>query len=167
MVFWRKQSVKSLMQNFWQKKKGCSFLISKIFDIRSTLYLVNPSLWTNALKCISIFFKTVQKACGHMRVIDFNHYGQYFFLSISRWFKSGVFQRYCGVFSRCERCYLFLKGCNSGASRIISWEEVVSCLAHSKEHLKTSLAEYWGWGGAGGGGGGYTVGQITSRTIIR
>ena len=148
MVFWRKQSVKSMMQNFWQKKKGHILLISKIFDIRSTLYLVHPSLWTSASKSISTFFKTVQKACGHMRIIDFNHDNFNFF--ISRWFKSGGFQRHCGDFSRCERRYPYAKGCNSGASQRISWKEVVSCLAHSKEHFKPSLAEYCGKGGGGG-----------------
>ena len=35
-------------------------------------------------------------------------------------------------------------------------------MAHSKEHFKTNLAEYWGWGG-GWGGGGCMVGQFTSR----
>ena len=59
-------------------------------------------------------------------------------------------------FSRCERPYV--KGCNSGASQKISWEQLVTCLAHCKEHSETSLAEYWGrWG--------CTVGQVTSRTI--
>ena len=42
---------------------------------------------------------------------------------------------------------LTLKGCNSGASQKILWEQVVTCSAHSKEHFKTNLAEYWGGGG--------------------
>ena len=36
----------------------------------------------------------------------------------------------------------YVKGCNSGASQKISWEQLVTCLTHSKEHCKTSLAEY-------------------------
>ena len=41
----------------------------------------------------------------------------------------------------------YVKGCSSGASQKISWEQVVTCLAHSTEHSKTSLAEYHpgGW----------------------
>ena len=39
--------------------------------------------------------------------------------------------------------YPYVKGCNSGASQKISREEVVTCLAHSKERFKPSLAEYW------------------------
>ena len=40
-------------------------------------------------------------------------------------------------------------------------------MAHSKEHSKTSLAEYWGGGGGGGNGwrGECTVGQAPSRTM--
>ena len=72
---------------------------------------------------------------------------------ISRWFNSGGFQPRFGVFSGCERRYPYVKGCNSGAYQKISWEQHVTCLAHSKEDFKTCLAEYWGWGGGGGGRG--------------
>ena len=51
---------------------------------------------------------------------------------------------------------LTLKGCNSGASQKILWKQNVTCLAHSKKHFKTNLAENWG--------GGCTVGQVTFRT---
>ena len=37
-----------------------------------------------------------------------------------------------------------LKGCNSGASQKISWEQLVTCSAHSKEHFTTSLADTGG-----------------------
>ena len=50
-------------------------------------------------------------------------------------------------------------------------EQVVTCSAHSNEHFKTNLAEYWGGGGKRGGGRvvgkGCTIGQVTSRTIAR
>ena len=32
----------------------------------------------------------------------------------------------------------------TGASQKISWEQLVTCLAHSKEYFKTSLAAYRG-----------------------
>ena len=143
------------MQNFWQKKKGHIFFISKIFHIRSTLYLVKPSLWTSASQYFdSVCFRQCRRRLN-----------TYSFLTliiksnkkcISRWFNSGVFQPCSGVFSRCERRYPNVKGCNSGASQKISREQVVTCLAHSKEHFKPILAEYWG--------GGCTVYQVTSRT---
>ena len=42
-----------------------------------------------------------------------------------------------------------LKGCNSGASQKISWEQLATCSAHSKEHFTTSLADTGGgWVGA-------------------
>ena len=72
-------------------------------------------------------------------------------------FKSDVFEPHFGAYSRCERRYPYIKGCNSGASQKILWKQIVTCLAHSKERFKTNLAEYWG-------GGGCTVGQVTSRT---
>ena len=60
--------------------------------------------------------------------------------------KSGVFQPRFGVYSRCQRQYPYIKGWNSGASQRILSEQVVMCLAHSKERFKTSFVEYWGWG---------------------
>ena len=74
---------------------------------------------------------------------------------ISRWFNSGNFPRRFGVFSCCERRYPYVKVCNSAASQKISWEDLITYYAHSKEHFKTNLAEYCGW---------CTVGQVTSRT---
>ena len=68
------------------------------------------------------------------------------------WFNSGGFQPRLGR----ERRYPYVKGCIFGASQKISWEQLVTCLAHSKEHCKTSLAEYWGRGAP--------VGHVTSRT---
>ena len=38
--------------------------------------------------------------------------------------------------------------CAHGVSQKCSWEQLVTYLGHSKEHCKTSLAEYWGVGGA-------------------
>ena len=98
------------------------------------------------------------------------------------WFNSGGFPPCFGIFSPCERvCQIryklfprkllgctkgtaldinpYVKGCTLGASQKFSWEQLVTYLAHSKEHCKTSLAEYWGWGG-----GGCAVGQVTSWT---
>ena len=67
-----------------------------------------------------------------------------------------------GVFSRCERRYPSVNGCNSGACQKISWEQVVMRLARSKEHFKSST------GGGGGGGGGVLHGsQVISRAIDR
>ena len=56
------------------------------------------------------------------------------------WFNSDGFQPRLGR----ERRYPYVKGCVFGTSQKISWEQLVTCLAHSKEHCKTSLAEYWG-----------------------
>ena len=50
------------------------------------------------------------------------------------WFNSGGFQPRLGR----ERQYPYVKGCIFGASQKISWEQLVTCLAHSKEHCKTS-----------------------------
>ncbi len=99
----------------------------------------------------------MQKALRHTVIIDFSHYVQRKLLFW--WFKSGVFEPHFGAYSRCERRYPYIKGCNSGASQKILWEQVVTCSGHSKEHFKTNLAEYWG-------GGGCTVGQVTSRTTV-
>ena len=60
------------------------------------------------------------------------------------WFKSDVFERHFGAYSRYERRYPYIKGCNSGASQKILWEQVVTCSAHFTENFKTNLAEYWG-----------------------
>ena len=47
------------------------------------------------------------------------------------------------------------------------WEQLVSCLAHPKEHFKTSLNEYWeGWGGGGRWGGEWMVRKVISRTKL-
>ena len=83
----------------------------------------------------------MQKALRHTVIIDFSHYVQRKLLFW--WFKSGVFELHFGAYSRCERRYPYMKGCNSGASQQILWEQVVTCSAHSKEHFKTNLAEYW------------------------
>ena len=45
------------------------------------------------------------------------------------------------------------------AVTLVRPEQVVTCSAHSNEHFKTNLAEYWGEGGC-------TVGQVTSRTTL-
>ena len=97
----------------------------------------------------------MQKALRHTVIIDFSHCVKRKLLF--RWFKSGVFQPHFGAYSRCDRRYPYIKGRNSGASQKILWEQVVTCSAHSKEHFKTNLAEYWRRGGC-------TVGQVTSRT---
>ena len=84
---------------------------------------------------------------------------------ISRWFNSGdfstAFWRLQSAW-KTDRQYPYVKGGNSGASQMLSWEQLVTCLAHSNEHFNTSLAEYWCGGGEGGG---CTVGQVTSLTI--
>ena len=98
----------------------------------------------------------MQKALRHTVIIDFSHYVQQKLLF--RRFKSGVFQPHFGAYSRCERRYPYIKGCNSGASQKILWKQVVTCSAHSTEHFKTNLAEYRGEGDC-------TVGQIIFRTI--
>ena len=69
----------------------------------------------------------------------------YWFYSLSSitnkwWFKSASF----GAYSRRERRYPYVKGCNSGATKHILWEQIVTCPAHSKEHFTTSLAKYLG-----------------------
>ena len=48
VALWCKESVNSMIQNFWQKKEINIFLISKIFHMTSTLCLVKPSLWATA-----------------------------------------------------------------------------------------------------------------------
>ena len=98
----------------------------------------------------------MQKVLRHTVIIEFSHYVQRKLLFL--WFKLGVFEPHFGAYSRCERRYPYVKGCNSGASQKILWEQVVTCSGHSKKHFITNLAEYWG------GGGVCTVGQITSRT---
>ena len=95
----------------------------------------------------------MQKSLRHTVVIDFSHYVQRKLLFW--WFKSGVFEPRFGAYSRRERRYPYIKGCNSGTSQKILWEQIVTCSEHSKEHFKTNLAEYWE---------GCTVGQVTSRT---
>ena len=62
----------------------------------------------------------------------------------------GDFEPHFGAYSRCERRYPYIKGCNSGASQKILWEQTVTCSGHVKEHFKTNLAEYWGGGGVHG-----------------
>ena len=79
----------------------------------------------------------MQKALRHTVIIDFSDYVQRKLLF--RWFKSGVFQLHVGAYSRCERRYPYIKGCIS-----VFLEQVVTCLAYSKKHFKTNLAEYWG-----------------------
>ena len=96
----------------------------------------------------------MQKAWRQTVIIKFSHYvkRKLLFGDLSQVF---VFEPHFGAYSRRERRYPYIKGCNSGASQKILWEQVVTCSAHSKEHFKTNLAEYWE---------GCTVGQVTSRT---
>ena len=119
-AFWSKESVKGVIQNFWQKKKGHIFFISKIFHITSTLCLVKPSLWTSA----SPYFDSVcSRQCR--RHLD-THSLLILIIMFNRkkwWLNSGGFQPCFGVFSRCERRY----PCNSGTSQKISWEQLVTC----------------------------------------
>ena len=76
--------------------------------------------------------------------------------------KSDVFQPRFGVFSRCERRYPYVKGCNSGASQKNLEKQVVTCSAHFKEHVKTSLDDT---GVEGMEERKCTVGQDISRTM--
>ena len=84
----------------------------------------------------------MRKALRYIVIIDFSHYVQRKLLFW--WFKSGVFEPHFGAYSRRERRYPYIKGCDSDASQKILWEQVVTCSAHSKKHFKTNLVEYWG-----------------------
>ena len=145
------------MQIFWEKKKGQIFLIFVIFYKRKVPCLLKPSLWTSASSYFD--FVCFRQCRRHWDTLSlyFSHYVQWKLLS--RWFKSDVFQPHFGADSRRERRYPYIKGCNSGTSQKILWEQIVTCSEHSKEHFKTNLAEYWWLGG-----GGCTVGQVTSWT---
>ena len=55
-----------------------------------------------------------------------------------------------GVYSRCQRHYHYVKGCNSGASQRILSEQVVTCLVHSKELILPSTGREGAAGGVGG-----------------
>ena len=133
------------MQNYWEKLKGQIFLIFVIFHIRKVPCLLKPLLWTSASPYFdSVCFRQCKKHWDILSllilVIMFNK--SCFFW----WFKSGVFEPHFGAYSRCERQYPYIRGCNSGASQKILWKQVVTCSAHSKKHFKTNLAEYWGEG---------------------
>ena len=139
------------MQSFWEKLKGQIFLIFVIFHIRKVPCLLKLLLWTSASPYFNfVCFRQCKRHCDTLSllilVIMFNE--SCFFW----WFKSGVFEPHFGDYSLCKRRYPYIKGCNSGASQKILWKQIVTCSAHSKEHFKTNLAEYWG-------GGGCTVGR--------
>ena len=91
----------------------------------------------------------MQKAWRQTVIIKFSHYvkRKLLFGDLSQVF---VFEPHFGAYSRCKRRHPYIKGCNSGASQKILWEQVVTCLAHSKEHFKTNLAEYLEGGGVHG-----------------
>ena len=106
-----------------EKKKGHIFFVSKIFHNKSTLYLVKPSLWTNA----SPYFNSVYfRQCGSH--LDTHSLSNLIIPNNNKWFlgdSSQVFFNralHFGIFSRCERRHPYVKGCNSGASQKISWE---------------------------------------------
>ena len=131
------------MQSFWEKKKGHLFLIFVIFHIEKVPCLLKPLLWTSA----SPYFDSVSfRQCRrHWDTLSLLILGIMFNKSCFFWrFKSDVFEPHFGAYSRCERRYPYIKGCDSGASQKILWEQVVTCSGHSKEHFKTNLAEYWG-----------------------
>ena len=139
MTFWGTELMKSVVQNFWEKLKRQIFLIFVIFHIRKVPCLLKPSLWTSASPYFdSVCFRQCRKHWDTLSlltlVIMFNE--SCFFW----WFKSGVFEPHFGAFGRCEGRSLYTKGCNSGASQKILWEQVVTCSAHSKKHFKTNLA---------------------------
>jgi len=84
--------------------------------------------------------KFSRRSCTDANPRPFNHGSGILTTELS---PSGGFPSRFDVFSRCERRYPYVKGCNSGAFQTFSWEQLVTCLAHSKEPFKTSLAEYW------------------------
>ena len=141
MTFWSKELLKSVMQNFWEKLKGQIFLIFVIFHIRKVPCLRKPLLWTSA----SPYFNSVcfRQCRRHWDTLSLLSLVIILTKVVFLWFKSGVFEPHFGAYSRWERRYPYIKGCNSGASQKILWEQVVTCLGHSKEHFKTNLAEYW------------------------
>ena len=85
------------------------------------------------------------KTCGHTVIIDSNnHYDQ---------FKQNNLGDLIQVFFNCA--LVSSVGRKDGTLTLTAvtlvhpknfWEQVVTYLAHSKEHSKTSLAEYWGRG---------------------
>ena len=104
---------------------------------------LNHLLWTSASPYFdSVCFRQCRRHWDTLSLINFSHYVQRKLLFW--WFKSGVFEPHLGAYSLCERRDPYIKGCNSGASQKILWEQVVTCSGHSKEHFKTNLAEYWG-----------------------
>ena len=120
-----------------EKKKGHILFVSKTFHNKSTLYLVKPSLWTNASPYFSSILDTAEAIwTTHTRSLS-----NLIIPNNKRWFigdSSQVFFNralHFGIFSPCERRYPYVKGCNSGASQKISWEQVAMCLAHSTEQL--------------------------------
>ena len=146
MTFWSKELMKCVMQNFWEKTKGHTFLIFVIFHIRKVPCLLKSSLWTSASSYFeSVCFRQCRRHWDTMPLLILVIVQRKL---LFRWFKSGVFQPHFGAYSRCDRRYPYIRGCNSGASQKILWEQVVTCSAHSKKHFKTNLAEYRGRGGA-------------------
>ena len=147
MTFWSKELMKDVMQNFWEKLKGQIFLIFVIFHIRKVPCLLKPLLWTSASQYFeSVWFRQCRRhwdTLSLLILVIMLDKSCFFW-----WFNSGVFEPHFGVYSRCERRHPYIKGCNSGASQKILWEQIVTCSAHSKEHFKTNLAEYW-WEGEG------------------
>ena len=142
VTFQSKELMKGVIQNFWENLKEQIFLIFVIFHIRKVPYLLKPLLWTSASPYFNfVSFRQCKRHWDTLAllilVIMFNE--SCFFW----WFTSGVFEPHFGGYSRCERRYPYIKGCNSGASQKILWKQVVTCSAHSEEHFKTSLAEYW------------------------
>ena len=102
-----------------------------------------------------------------MLIIDFNHYGN------KKRFLGDLIQV---VFHRALASSVGVKD-GTLTSRDVTvwcipkdfWEQLLTCLAHPKEHFKTSLNEYWegcAGGGGGGGGGEWMVGKVTSRTKL-
>ena len=130
------------MRKFLEKKKEHIFRISIIFHTR-----IHYAYWNHHCEQvphhISVLF-VLEKALRHTIIIDSSHYVLRKLLFW--WINSDVFELHFGAYSRCERFYPYIKGCNSGASQKILWEQVVTCSGHSKEHFKTNLAEYWGGG---------------------
>ena len=80
VAFSTKESMKRVIQNFWQKKKRNMFFTSKIFHMTNTVCVVKPSLWASA----SPYFDSVcSRQCRRhldthslLLIIDFNHYDQ-------------------------------------------------------------------------------------------
>ena len=150
MTFWSKESMKGVMQKFWEKTKRHIFSFLWFFTLEKYHAYLNHHC-EPVPHHISILFVLDNAEGIDTQSMSLLILGIMFNKSCFFWrFKSDVFEPHFGAYSRCERRYPYIKGCDSGASQKILWEQVVTCSGRSKEHFKTNLAEYWGGGGVHG-----------------